>query len=233
MESLAKKKGIAIVEPFSNTLKATDHFCLLGPSTDYYEELLESFRPAEELAPGKSFLEKVAARAEKALKWVAETWSGETLVEPDEEASSAENNSSVILLFRDGVRNFLFTSDAGVPALTRAADYAASVGTDLKAVGALQVPHHGSKRNVGPAILDRLLGPKNKEEKFSKVAIVSASKGGDPTHPSRRVVNAFMRRGARVYQTKGKALWHHSKDAPARDQWGNATALPFYEEVEE
>jgi hypothetical protein len=33
---------------------------------------------------------------------------------------------------------------------------------------------------------------------------------GEPKHPSQKVVNALMRRGARVYSTKGNTLWQHS-----------------------
>jgi beta-lactamase superfamily II metal-dependent hydrolase len=138
----------------------------------------------------------------------------------------------VVLLFTDGNSKFLFTSDAGVSALTEAANCATKLGVELKSVSAFQVPHHGSKHNVGPAILDRIVGPKMNEQKFSKTAIVSASKDAEPRHPSRRVVNALMRRGARVYSTQGKTLRHHSDDAPPRG-WVNATALDFNSQVEE
>jgi len=233
LERLAKKKGIPIVEPFSDTLKPNGTFAVLGPSTSFYEGLLESFRCADELAlKGKSFLERVFAEAEKAVKWLAETWWSETLVEPDEDDSSAENNSSVILLFTHGNSKFLFTSDAGVPALTEAAKYAESLGTDLKTVSGIQVPHHGSKRNVGPTILDRILGTKLKEQKMTKSAIVSVPKDGAPKHPSKKVVNAFMRRGAKVIATQGNKILHHSHDAPDRG-WVEATPLPFYNKVEE
>src|SRR5207249_968896 len=109
---------------------------VLGPSTSYYESLLESFRCSDELAlkPQPTFVEKAAAQVEKAIKWIAENWNTETLVEPDEDATSAENNSSAILLFRHENERFLFTSDAGVPALTNAADFAQGLGVDLKTV---------------------------------------------------------------------------------------------------
>ncbi len=232
LEALAKKKGIPIYEPFSNTVKSNDDFSLLGPNSKFYEELLLSFRAAPAPAVETPFLQKVVTAGKEAIKWVAENWGIETLSEPDVNASSAENNSSVILLFKHGGSQFLFTSDAGVPALTEAADCAAKLGIDLRTVGALQVPHHGSKHNVGPSILDRILGPKRQQEEFSKTAIVSASKEGEPKHPSKRVVNAFMRRGAKVYPTQGKPICHFSNDAPARN-WNNATALPFYNQVEE
>src|SRR5207245_9331952 len=140
------------------------------------------------------------------------------LMEPDEDATSSENNSSVILLFRDGKEGFLFTSDAGVPALTNAADFAQGLGVDLKTVTRLQAPHHGSKRNLGPKILDRIVGPKLQDQaQMTKIAIVSAAPDGAPKHPSKRVVNALIRRGAKVVATQGKGICIHSDDVPKRD----------------
>jgi hypothetical protein len=94
LESLAKKKGIPIFEPFSDNSKASDTFCILGPSVAFYENLLESFRCADELVPTERFLEKDFAKAAKAVRWLIENWPTETLVEPPEDACSAENNST-------------------------------------------------------------------------------------------------------------------------------------------
>src|SRR4029077_11701446 len=95
----------------------------------------------------------------------------------------------------------------------------------------IQIPHHGSKRNVGPNILDRIVGPKLMAQNLTKSAIVSAAPDGAPKHPSKRVVNAFMRRGANVLATQGKAICHRSPDAPNRG-WFNAEPLPFYEQFD-
>jgi beta-lactamase superfamily II metal-dependent hydrolase len=234
LERLAQKKNIPITEPFSDTLSTTGSFVVLGPSKAYYESLLESFRCSDELELLRrpSLLQKVALGAEKTIKWIAESWSTETLVEPEEDATSAENNSSVILLFRDSGPKFLFTSDAGVPALTKAAEFAEALKIDLKQAS-LQVPHHGSKRNVGPKILDRIVGPKLLvQTQGTKTAIVSAAPDGAPKHPSKRVVNALMRRGAKVIATQGINILHYSTDAPGRN-WSAVVPLPFYNQVEE
>jgi beta-lactamase superfamily II metal-dependent hydrolase len=231
LESLAKQKGIRISEPFSDTVRSNDNFSVLGPSTKFYEDLLLSFRAAPEPVVESSCLQKAVVSAKEAIKWVAEDWGIETLSEPDAGASSAENNSSVVLLFRHEGSTFIFTSDAGVPGLTGAAACAATLGFDPATANALQVPHHGSKHNVGPAILNLLVGPKRKDEQCTKTAVVSASKDS-PKHPSKKVVNAFMRRGAKVFATQGQKLWRHSKDAPARP-WGDAIALTFSNRVEE
>ena len=236
LEALARQKGIKkIFEPFSDTVNSSDSFSILGPSKKFYEDLLQSFRCAPQvLVAPPPFLRKALDKATEAFaKWIEEKWELETLTDPKENDSSAENNSSVILLFKDGNSKFLFTSDAGVPALTEAANFAAAQGIDLRTVDALQVPHHGSKHNVGPAILDRIMGPKTLQPQPSKSVIVSASKQGEPTHPSRRVVNAFMRRRAKVVTTQGKGICHYGNGATARDGWKVATPLEFYTQVEE
>jgi beta-lactamase superfamily II metal-dependent hydrolase len=239
LENLAKKKGIPIVEPFSDKIPPNNVFTILGPSTTFYENLLKSFRCVEELEMKDRFwaevLATLAKTADKAITWLDETWGVETLAEPAADDCSAENNSSVILLFSHAGRKFLFTSDAGVPALTEAAAYAETLGIDLKTLTGIQIPHHGSKHNVGPQILDRIVGPKlnDANANTTKSAIVSAAKEGAPKHPSRRVVNAFKRRGARVIATQGNTILHRSADAPEREGWSNATPLPFYDKVEE
>jgi beta-lactamase superfamily II metal-dependent hydrolase len=233
LESLAKARGIPIFEPFAGVSAFDDSLLVLGPSVEFYEDLLGSFRCAEELIERSSVLGKVLARAAEAVRWIAETWSSETLVEPDGSACSAENNSSAIVLLNYGDEKFLFTSDAGVAALASAADYYAAQGLDLASVNRMQVPHHGSKHNVGPSILDRIIGPRKREETYSKTAVVSASIGAEPKHPSRRVINALHRRGAKVYPTQGRTIRIASKDAPPRDGWGPVDPLPFYNQVEE
>lgn len=234
LEALAKKKGIQIVEPFSDTIPAQVNFVILGPSTVFYEALLKNFRCVDELTGQvNTLLQKILGAPEKIVKWLEETWDGENLLDPSPDDCSAENNSSVILLLRDTRGSFLFTSDAGVPALDAAADEAVRQTINLKSLTGIQVPHHGSKHNVGPTILDRIIGPKLKSASFTKSAIVSASVDGAPKHPSRRVVNALKRRGAEVLATQGNAIRHSSVDAPIRPGWTRAVPLPFYDRDEE
>jgi beta-lactamase superfamily II metal-dependent hydrolase len=119
-----------------------------------------------------------------------------------------------------------------VPALSAAADFAERQGINLRAVDGIQIPHHGSKHNVGPTILDRIVGPKLQTETLAKVALVSASADGGPRHPNRRVVNAFMRRGAKVIATQGTKKCHSSPGTPSRVGWSPAVPLPFFNGVD-
>jgi beta-lactamase superfamily II metal-dependent hydrolase len=204
LEQLAKKKNIPVIEPFSDATQANSTLSVLGPSKKFYEELLLSYRGAPEAVVKQAFAPKVFAAAVEAVKWVAENWGIETLSEPDVNASSAENNSSVILLFKDSDEMFLFTSDAGVPALAGAVEVAKRIGVDLNTVNRLQVPHHGSKHNVGPAILNVIVGPKKAAEQITKSAIVSAPKKGEPRHPSKKVVMPLSGEGRRSLRPKAR-----------------------------
>ncbi len=233
LEALARKKNIPIVEPFSDSVNNNQYLYVLSPSVEYYESLLPYFRGTPEPKEEPSRFQRVVSAAAEAIRRVAENWGFETLTDPEENETSAENNSSVVLLLRFDNRQFLFTADAGVPALTEAADYAERAAIDLKSVGFIQVPHHGSKHNVGPSILDRILGPTKPAQNFDKTAQVSAAKDAEPKHPSKKVVNGLQRRGAKVYATQGTTIHHFSKDAPAREGWVEAKPLPFYEQVEE
>jgi beta-lactamase superfamily II metal-dependent hydrolase len=157
------------------------------------------------------------------LARVLESMQVETLGEPEENATSAENNSSTIILLGLEGRRILFTGDAGVPALTRAADYAAARGISLVGMNVLQAPHHGSRRNVGPSILNRIQAGSS---------FISCCKDGAPKHPSQRVVNALIRRGSNVFPTRGRHI-RESAQAPARINWSPIEQAPFVAEFDE
>jgi len=207
---------------------------VLGPSTEFYRALLPHFRETPTPAEKAGLFQRAATAVVEAAKWVAESWAIETLTDPPVDASSAENNTSVVLLVERDERLLLLTGDAGVPSLNEAASLAEARGYQLPSLRLMQAPHHGSRRNVGPTILNRILGPKYQGTESSKTIFVSAAKEGQPKHPSRKVVNAFQRRGAkdRVYATQGGMIRHHY-EAPDRPGWTAATPLAFYEQVEE
>jgi hypothetical protein len=62
--------------------------------------------------------------------------------------------------------------------------------------------------------------------------VVSASPDGEPKHPSKRVLNAFRRRGTRVNGTMNGGILMFNEDAP-RAGWSSAPEIPFYTEVED
>jgi hypothetical protein len=95
----------------------------------------------------------------------------------------------------------------------------------------VQIPHHGSRRNVGPTVLNALLGPIQAQGSTSTFsAFVSAPKDDDK-HPRKIVLNAFIRRGAQVFATQGANKVHWGGFAPRRG-YTNTDAVSFSPKVE-
>ncbi|MDR2463500.1 MAG: hypothetical protein LBD30_06945 [Verrucomicrobiales bacterium] len=233
LEQLALNKRIQITEPFTDVGGYSGALRILGPTQDYYESLLPDFRSTPQ-AKQESSISTLFGRASSAVanavKKFAENWDIETLDNDGE--TSAENNSSAITLFHFNDEYILFTGDAGIPALTQAVNLLVGEGFNFAKLKFIQVPHHGSQRNIGPTILNTLIGNRVNQTKI-KTAFVSAAKDGEPKHPAKKVTNAFLRRGAPVYATQGKGLLHRSSNIPLRAGWSSASSIQLYTEVEE
>ena len=225
LKKIADRKGIPIIEPFAGG----NYFGVmkvLGPSMTHYQSMLPHFRSTPDTnipAPpvGSSLFGGIGAKIEKAIEWAAESMSVETLTD-ESDHFSAENSSSSIVLFTFGNHKLLYTGDADFEALRQAALYAGGQGIPLYDLHLLDVPHHGSKHNVGPSILDVIK---------AKMAHISAPPKSDK-HPSKKVVNALIRRGASVSSTQGKIIYYHSDNLPLRKDWIPITPLPFSNYVE-
>ena len=228
----AERKNIHIVEPFLGiSLHNQGPFRVLGPSWQFYESLIPEFDGMPQAkATFSSFLAEITGSVARAMKRFTSTWGVDAL--DDEDTTSAKNNSSAITLLTVDGRYLLFTGDAGITALTYAADQLDAVrnGAELRFI---QIPHHGSRRNVGPAILDRLIGrPVGQGETRSISAIASTAKKGEPKHPRKAVMNAFNHRGASALATRGKTICH-SHDAPGRKGWTAVTPDDYYWDYED
>jgi beta-lactamase superfamily II metal-dependent hydrolase len=225
LEAAAMKRGIRIFQPFTGLQDATGSLVVLGPTQEYYRRLLPGFRCTP--VPKGDFA-KLLERAMRAAANLAERWHLETLTDSGD--TTAENNSSVILLLCFDGRTALLTADAGKPALTQVVDLMEANNIDPKSLGFVQVPHHGSRRNVGPTLLNRLLGPKLASDTPIKSAFVSVAANADDKHPSKRVVNAFRRRGVEVLRHEGGWMCHRF-NAPDRSDAASLSPLPFYDGV--
>lgn len=226
LEETAREQGVEILEPFAGR-NLTPSLLVVGPTVEYYESLLpyleQNAAPSSRSVPGA-----IVSSAKKMLRRIHERWDQEVLVEPANDATTPRNNSSAVLLLDLGDIRFLFTADVGVPALEQAVVMLRAFGYDPRAIDYVQIPHHGSKRNVGPAILTEIFGPIVPEgEQTGRHGVISAAANGEPKHPSRRVVNAVIRRGGRVLTTQGKKLALTSDDVPMRPGWGPATPESF------
>src|SRR5665213_783451 len=180
IEQLAIAKGIPISEPFAGVKTTDGVLTILGPTKEFYQEMLSGFKfmPEAELKSPVSLLaEALRAFGTTVAKWIAETWSTETLQEPAADATSSENNSSVIFKLEVGGKNLLFTGDAGVPAIKSAISFADANGIALTGINFFDVPHHGSRRNFGPSIANRLFGNIRQNDAKDWTAFISAAKG--------------------------------------------------------
>ncbi len=238
--NLAAEKGVAIQEPFQG--QQIGPFTVLSPNRSTYQHLIPQFRKTPD--PDVALLEsrgillgtpKVAGLfaqlVEKVISWIPEDWDNERLRESA--VTAAENESTTVLFGRFGETSVLLTGDAGVQALWWGHGYASQMGMDLKTVRLFQVPHHGSRSNVTPSILDLVVGPilpKNSPEQ--RLGIVSAPKD-DEKHPRKMVLNAFRRRGIGVRKTQGIKFRYHSGTMPDRSGESIAEPFAFFDSVED
>ncbi|WP_444927772.1 ComEC/Rec2 family competence protein [Microbulbifer sp. TRSA002] len=227
---LAESKGVVIREPFTGEQDTSGILKVLGPSLEYYESLIPDFEGMPERAPVTEAAQSIFDKAVAALKRFFATWGDDQI--DDEGVTSAKNNSSVITqLVIDG-RRLLFTGDAGIQALEMAADQVdgCTSGAELKL---MQIPHHGSKRNIGTTVLNRLIGePVIQGGSRGITAIASTAKEGEPKHPRKAVMNAFTHRGVGALATRGNAILVNH-DAPQREGWAYLEPEPYHFEYED
>lgn len=214
---IAEAKDIDVFPAFAGRQTDDGIITILGPTVEYYKELLPNFARSPQ---AKVFNENFNV-FNKAITWINETLNIETLDETGE--TSAENLSSAVVLLDLSNRKYLFTGDAGIESLKNVIEYSEKNFIDISNVHFMQIPHHGSKRNISPSILNKIK---------CNIAYVSVSKDAIK-HPARKVTNAFKRRGVRVYSTSGKIISHNFNSTNIRQGYETAQQLPFYDEVEE
>lgn len=233
LEKIAIDRGIEIREVFQGN--SIGRFLVLSPSRDRYFELLVQSEKTPDVVKTESMTEEAIGIFEAGLKKVVDflkaIWGEEKF---SSQETSAENEMSVVQFAELCSKKILLTGDAGRTALTDAADYAPILGLSLPGIDRIQIPHHGSRRNVSTEILDRWLGerlpskPAEGDEAFT--AIVSAAID-DEDHPRKAVLRGFIHRGGAVKSTKGKTL-RTSHNAPEREGWSSAPSIAYPDEHE-
>jgi beta-lactamase superfamily II metal-dependent hydrolase len=132
--------------------------------------------------------------------------------------------------------SIVLTGDAGRTAMTKAADFAPNVGLFLPGVTRFQAPHHGGRRNVSSALLDRWLGPvlpyKLPEGTERFTAMISSAKE-DEDHPRNAVLRGLLHRGAKILTTEDYVIWVWGGAAPARHDYFSVPNVPYPDEQEE
>ena len=214
-------------------------FTVLSPSVGMYNGLLPQFRDTPQYDVGilsaiGHLVVGVGRRVSHAIRYaVQENWWTETLREGG--MTAAENESSVVLYGRldSGAGPILLTADAGLKALAAAADYAEANGLPLgHSLSLFQVPHHGSRNNVAPSILNRIIGPVLQPGGIHPAGCVISAGTEDPSHPRQVVVNALVRRGLHPQVTRGQIL-RFARGMEDRPGWSPVPALDFSHTVEE
>jgi len=201
---------------------------ILSPTKELYLQLIvESAKtPYVAESVSESVLKKILAAVRKTV----EKWTSDTL--RDDVSTTAENETSVVLMGDMVSEKFLLTGDAGVRALSAAADYADSVGIDFKKVTVHQIPHHGGRHNVSSKILNRIVGSiVSEDSEPTKTAFVSIGKDSD--HPREMVTNAYIRRGVKVFEARTNTINHYKGDMPKREGWTRAIQKDFSTDVDD
>lgn len=222
---LACEKDIPIKEPFEG--ERIGDFIVLSPFDDWYVNyLLPKFPNLPKLRLDEEIVTESVTKSFN----LEEDWDNETLSENYKD-TGARNESSVVLYGNIDGYEVLLTGDAGKQALHNSADYAETLGKDLRNCTFVQIPHHGSRRNVSPSVLNRILGEKlSIGSTPTTTAYVSVSKQ-TKEQPKKVVVNAFIRRGAKVCETRGSTI-RFQRNMPPRLGWVAITPLGFNDEVE-
>ncbi|TLX03699.1 competence protein ComEC [Rhizobium sp. MHM7A] len=232
LEQIANRRGIPIFEPFQGA--AMGPFTVLAPSRSRYLQLVvESAKtPQQSQASKLSF--GLDAFLEAARTFIKAGWGHEKF---SDEPTSNENEMSVVQYAHICDRKILLTGDAGRDGLEEAANYAPFVGLHLPGVDLFQVPHHGGRRNLSTALLNRLLGPTLPgllpagHERF--VAMISSAKE-DIVHPRKAVVRGLLHRGAMVRTTEEYAFCLTAGVTPQRPGWGPLGGnVPYPDENED
>jgi len=201
---------------------------IFSPTKELYLQLIVESTKTPYVA--ESVSEAVVKKIFVAVRKIVEKWTSDTL--RDDVSTTAENETSIVLMGDMASEKFLLTGDAGVRALSAAADYADSIGIDLKSFAVHQIPHHGSRRNVSSKILNRIVGPiVSEDSEPTKTAFVSVAKNSD--HPKGMVTNAYIRRGVKVFEARTCTIHYHKDDMPEREGWTSATSNNFSFEVDD
>ncbi len=216
LERLAVEKGTYIHEVFQGAQIGA--FTVLAPTRERYVNSIPDFgkspnRYTAEAADSQEY--GLLRSLIEGAKRVLESWDIETLARNTE--TSASNESCVVQYAVLEGKGVLLTADVGPIGLAEAADYGTQLG--LNRPKFVQVPHHGSRHNVTPSVLDRWLGLK--QPLGTVVGTAFCSVGSNKLdYPRAQVTNAFMRRGFKVYSTRTKWISHshgsgHPNTVPA------------------
>lgn len=199
-------RRIRVYEPFA--FNWIGPLQVVSPTLEFYHSQMERIRRDDIV---EMLNERYKRRDNRAL--LESIFGNETeaqLIEEAEELggepTSPANEVSTVLYLpfiqSDGAKkHFLLTADAGTEALTHLAQASAQANHILFQLNWMQLPHHGSRRNLNVNLINYFC---------PRTAFISAE--GSKKHPSVKLVNAVKSAGGTVYSThykppKNKGYW--------------------------
>lgn len=242
LEAAAKQNGTPILSPHQGS--EIGDFVVLAPRRDRSVTMVpdlaktpKSYQPAIPLVPamapgylalggGSAGLGALSNALVDSLRTYSyETWGIETLEETKTSATSPANEVSVVqaALF-DGCL-IVLTGDAGPLSMHEARNYFDWRGWSHLQPNLIQVPHHGSRRNITPSALNRWLGRPTASRVANGTAICSVGRL-ESDYPRSVVSNAFLRRGYPVVTTRDGHYRHYGGMEP-RPGVGGPAFVPF------
>ena len=226
LERIANAKGIQIYAPLQGA--EIGPFKVLAPSRERYIRLIPDFDKIPQSYAEAATLGSLLGDAIRAVtEAVKERLDLETLDEVPP-ATSASNESSVVQMATFGDKRILLTADVGPEGMNEAAEFAQSLSFFIQPT-LVQIPHHGSRRNVTPSVLNRWLGTYPAQNVGSAVASVGKDQW---RYPRKKVSNAFTRRGYSVCATR--AGWVNFRDGYDRRAGAvDVDIIPFSPDVDD
>lgn len=192
---------------------------ILGPTPDFYKTCIAN---CEKTPQQEDDVKNLPQTHGSKGPIVLEPYRYGNIKWDDNENTSAINESSLIILFEyEGVK-VLLTGDAGKEGLSKAIKYAHDNNIKLNDCSIIKMPHHGSRKNVNPAIMDAFVG--------SRALYYSCASDDLGHHPSLRLINLMNEMGFRQLSTSGSTL-HWGKNAPNRG-WKSAPAYDSFDKIE-
>lgn len=187
-------------------------FRILGPTKEFYDLLLPGMDGIEKFVSDEANYLYNSHIAPKLVNEELETPSPCPVVEEENETSATNNSSVIFEINAHNGKRFLFTGDAGVKAFEDV-----EKRYSLEDIHWLDVPHHGSRRNLSVKLIETM---------NPKFALISAKGGSDTKHPRKALVFCLRKHGAKVYSTSKSGNLHHKfGNFPNRDGYKTANEI--------
>lgn len=181
LNELCDKHNIEKIEALTDSFRY-EKIKIVSPSREYYTQKVKIFTNID-------FLKRVDySKSFSEVNELMENLKPCVIVDEKDDTTPENLSSTVIELIDSQNRRYLLTSDAGIESF----DDMVSNGFDCDNLHIVQLPHHGSRRNIST----------NWIAQFNPTYFI-ASAEGNKKHPRRAVINCIKRnlQGCEIYST--------------------------------